>query len=164
MISNRQIASVIVIIVGFVLLFWVIPAQTTTFGDDMGPALLPSVAAGLMVFLAVIDLVNSTVNTLRHRSSGAHVIEYDVAMRGPQFASLFMVAILLVLFAFALHPLGYPLAGLALLLALNFFLGARAYARITLLGICTVAVVYCGMKFGFGANLPTFPNFFSGGG
>ena len=138
---------------------WIISAQesVTAYGNDLGPKLLPAVAAGLIILLATAGFLLGLVRSLA--GGKAATGEEDVAIARPQIWAIMSVTIAMALFVLCLFPLGYPLAAFLLLACLMVWIGARDYLRVALISASVATALYIGMTYGFGTRLPLFPSF-----
>lgn len=159
MITNRQIASIVVVLLCGAAL-WIIPSQVedgeTAFAT--GASLLPDVAVSLILIFALSDLVLSIARSVgssdRRNADGAG----DVALKGPQLAGLATVAGAMTLYALVLPALGYLLSSTLLLALLMFCTGGRRPLILIAVTLGAVFVLYLGMTYGFRINLQAFPN------
>ena len=163
MISGRQWASLAVAGCGAAAL-WIIGIQpdVEAYGNDLGPKLLPTIAAGLILLLAAADFVLALSRRSRAANAGP-ADDQDVRLGRQQLLSILLVSVVTVAFAFILFPLGYLLSAFLVIAVLMFGIGARSPLPIVLLSAAGAAVLYAGMTFGFGALLPALPELAFGG-
>jgi len=154
--TNRQVVSVVIVMLCGVAL-WIIPAEVddgqTSFAS--GAALLPDLAVSLILFFVLLDLVIS----FARRISMTKVLEADVVIKRAQILGLLTVVGAMTVYAIALLLLGYLVASGLLLIFLMFCTGGRNIALIVVISVMAVAVLYLGMRYGFGIHLPALPNF-----
>lgn len=119
--------------------------QTVLIGSEegygpAGPAFFPLiVAVGLLVF-GVLFLVQTTVRP--DPAFEEHIAEEEAATRWPTVG---LVVLALLVYAFVLDPLGYPIATALFFVAVARILGSRRLVRDAVIGV----VVSCALYFGF---------------
>jgi len=114
-----------------------------------GPRFVPLVVAIVLIVLSALFVARTFVRPdleLAERSA-----EEDAATHWPTPG---LIAVALVAYAFALEPLGYPLATALLFVAVTRLLGSRATLRDAIVGAVLGLVVFTAFTQYLGVSLP----------
>jgi hypothetical protein len=160
---------------GIALLVWIIPAYTPPYpGYGAPPALVPNVAVGLMLFMAVLELVRTGISQRRGRRSPADAPPSATPAGSDAEASdgftqagqanlghllRFMVPCGLLVPAWTW--IGFIPASILFLLVVQYLVGQRRPVTAVLLALVVVAVIYAAMRYGFSVPVPggAFPEY-----
>lgn len=172
MIDREKIASVAIALFSLILLVVVIPRDTPPYqGYGVSPALIPNLAAGLMLLLSLIRLSGRTgergaTGDAGAENSGNIPAPGKKAGRpardgGSDRASPTRTAAHLAKFfppCFLLLPLmariGFIPAGLVFMLVMQYLCGQRNPLTMLLVGVLTVGGLYLAMVYGFKVPMP----------
>lgn len=152
MINTEVIANAVIMLLGILLLAWIIPESTPAYqGYGASPALIPNVAAGMILFLSSLGLLRAA----RASRAGKKVGEKVEA--GAFLAKLAHVLKFLVP-CFALFPameyLGFFPVGVAFMVLIQFICGQKNWLHNVLLSVLVVAGLYAAMRYGFSIAMP----------
>ena len=158
-----MLANVVITLASVLLLVWAIPVYTPAYpGYGASPALVPVVAVGIMLVMAILAIVRTVVALKGSAPLSEEESSYPDQGKGTGFTQVgrldivhlakFMIpAALLVI---GIGTIGYLPSALAFLLVLQYLVGARNWIKIVLLAIITVALMYAAMRYGFGVPVP----------
>ena len=158
-----MLANVVITLASVLLLVWAIPVYTPAYpGYGASPALVPVVAVGIMLVMAILAIVRTVVALKGSAPLSEEESSYPDEGKGTGFTQVgrldivhlakFMIpAALLVI---GIGTIGYLPSALAFLLVLQYLVGARNWIKIVLLAIITVALMYAAMRYGFGVPVP----------
>ena len=161
-----MLAYALIALACVLLLVWAIPVYTPAYpGYGASPALVPNVAVGVMLVMAVLAIVRSVIaikgNTPLSEEESAYPEEGGGGTGFTQVGRLdvvhlakFMVPA--ALFVIGINSIGYLPSALAFLLLLQYLVGARSPVKIVLLAIVTVSLMYVAMRYGFGVPVPGY--------
>ena len=160
---------------GIALLVWIIPAYTPPYpGYGAPPALVPNVAVGLMLFMAVLELIRTGIAQRWGRrcrtgappstTAGAADAEgSDGFTQAGQakLGHLFRFIVPCGLLVPAWNWIGFIPASLLFLLVIQYVVGQRRPIASVLLALVVVAVIYAAMRYGFNVPVPgnAFPEY-----
>ena len=162
-IRRDLLANVAIALASVLLLAWAIPVYTPAYpGYGASPALVPIVAVGVMLVMAILAIIRATLAIKGSTPLSEEESTYPEEGGGSGFTQVgrldivhlakFMVpAALLVI---GIGTIGYLPSALAFLLLLQYLVGARNWIKIVLLAIITVALMYAAMRYGFGVPVP----------
>jgi len=140
------LVGLVMIAVGLVLLWQIFEIPAEGFGMQ-GPRFFPAVVVAIWLGLAVIYLAQHVVS-LRRSGPGLPAARFDRA--GP----MGLLVLILVVYAFALDPLGYWIATSLLFIASARTLGSRRLRRDVIIGVALSLVVYLLFTRALGVRLP----------
>ena len=158
-----MLANVVITLASVLLLVWAIPVYTPAYpGYGASPALVPIVAVGIMLVMAILAIIRTVVALKGSAPLSEEEASYPDEGKGTGFTQVgrldivhlakFMIpAALLVI---GIGTIGYLPSALAFLLVLQYLVGARNWIKIVLLAIITVALMYAAMRYGFGVPVP----------
>ncbi len=159
------LAYVLIILISMVLLGWAIPVYTPPYpGYGASPALVPNVAVGVILIMAVLAIVR-TVMAVR---GGAALRETESTYPDDgdnsgftqvgrlNIVHLAKFVVPAVLFVVGINTIGYLPSALGFLLLLQYLVGARNPVTIVLLAVVVVALMYAAMRYGFGVPIPGY--------
>ena len=158
-----MLANVVITLASVLLLVWAIPVYTPAYpGYGASPALVPVVAVGIMLVMAILAIIRTVVALKGSAPLSEEEASYPDEGKGTGFTQVgrldivhlakFMIpAALLVI---GIGTIGYLPSALAFLLVLQYLVGARNWIKIVLLAIITVALMYAAMRYGFGVPVP----------
>ena len=139
---------------GFVFLFslamllYVIPTFSPEYpGYGVPATLVPNIACGSMLFLALTGLAKTFVKS--RRDGAGETISFSI--RWLHLAMLFLPCLLLMP---AMHHLGFIPSGIVFLLLLQWICGQRAWISLALVSVLPVVLVYVIMRYGLGVPMP----------
>lgn len=146
------------------MLTWAIPTYTPDYpGYGASPALVPNVAVGVMLFMAILSLITiaTSIYTNKPLPTAEREFPEDLEDDGGftqvgqvNLYHLARIMIPCVLLVVAIEYIGYMLASLAFLLALQYFIGSRKWVQSIVMSITLTAVLYIVMRYGFGVPVP----------
>jgi hypothetical protein len=161
--QRNNLAYLAIVIVSIALLWWAIPAYTPAWpGYGASPALVPNVAVGVMLAMAVLALARSALVYRRGRAMDPSESEYpaDDASEGfTQVGRIRLLHVMRFLVPCALLIPGFHLAGfvptsIAFLLLFQYLVGRRDAIGPVILALTVVAAMYAAMRYGFGVPVP----------
>lgn len=133
-------------------LLWLIPAWTPEYPGYGAPAsLLPDIAAGCMLVLALIGLARALLAARGFRAAAPEENTPSVAIHWGHLAR-FLIPCALCMPAMAV--LGFIPAGAAFLAVVQYLCGQRRWGIMTIVAVLPVLAVYALMRFGLGVPLP----------
>lgn len=146
-------------LVSLLFLLWVIPTFTPPYpGYGVSSALLPNIVIGIILALAVLQLVTGLVYQCKVKSSEAEKnqiedeeIPLDKRVHLWHLASFMIPCILLFP---ALKFMTFIPGALLFLVIIQYLCGQRKILTIAIVAICTTAVLYVAMVYGLGVPLP----------
>lgn len=154
------------VIIGFsiFLLSWAIPTYTPAYpGYGAPPALVPNVAASVMLVMALISLLRVLVTVSLNKAIPAEESRFPDE-RGDSggftqvgrvnlkhLASIMIPSILLVV---AIDYIGYAPASFLFLMVVQFLIGSNRWLQSTIVAALLVTVLYVIMRYGFGVPVP----------
>lgn len=154
------------VVIGFCvfLLSWAIPTYTPAYpGYGAPPALVPNVAACVMLVMALISLARVLIASYLNKpipadesqfpedrgDSGGFTQVGRVNLR--HLAAIMVPSVLLVV---AIDYIGYAPASFLFLMVLQYLIGSNRWLQSTVLAVVLVAVLYVVMRYGFGVPVP----------
>lgn len=143
------IAAVIILLGAGVVLFDAVRIGIAGGFGPQQPGLVPIVVGVGLVVLALAFLVRTTLVPDQDLAAKASSAQEAVHWR-----TLWTVAFALIVYAFALTPLGYVLATALFIVAATALAGSRAWIRNVLVGVLFALVVYLGFTYLLGVRLP----------
>ncbi len=155
---KETIVNILIALASVLGLVWIIPAQTPAYpGYGVPASLVPNVATGFILFLALLSLGRSAVLHLMARRGGEAssdrerpVAEADRVH--PRHLALFMIPCVLLMPAMQWG--GFIPAGIAFMLLIQFLCGQRKPLPLALVSIGAVGVMYATMMYGLGVPMP----------
>ena len=138
---------------GALLLGWCIPAYSPEYpGYGVPATLVPNVAAGFLLLLALLGLTR-TVLALRRQRAEAQTAEKDAAPRVGwlHLARFFLPCAVLMP---AMSAVGFIPAGVAFMLLMQWFCGQRRPLALVMVSSVPVLVLYALMRFALGIPMP----------
>ncbi len=163
-ITRDMIAYLLIIVFSIVLFTWAIPTYTPAYpGYGASPALVPNVAVGVMLFMAILSMVTVAISLFTKKTLPKEESEFSEDLEdGDGFTQvgrvnlyhLARIMIPCVLLVVAIEYIGYMLASFAFLMVLQYFIGSRKWLQSILVSITLTAVLYIIMRYGFGVPVP----------
>ena len=157
------LAYVFVALASVLLLNWAIPAYTPPYpGYGASPALVPNVVVAVMLVMAILGIVRSTV-TLRNPSApSGEETTFPEEEGGSGFTQVGRVDIIhlakfmipAALFVTGINTIGYIPSALGFVVLVQYLVGARNPVKIVILSVTAVALMYVAMRYGFGVPIP----------
>lgn len=160
---QRDTVGYVVIALGSIaLLAWIIPAYTPPYpGYGASPALVPNVAAGAMLVMALLALVRNVLTFWFGKTQSPDECEYpDEGASGftqvgrIDLLHLARIVIPCALLIPALEWVGFVPASIAFMLLMQYLVGSREPVRAVVLSLAVVGVMYVTMRYGFSVPLP----------
>lgn len=159
-----MIAYLLIIVFSIVLFTWAIPTYTPAYpGYGASPALVPNVAVGVMLFMAILSLVTVAIALYTKKTLPKEETEFPEDLEdGGGFTQigrvnlyhLARIMIPCVLLVVAIEYIGYMLASFAFLMVLQYIIGSRKWLQSIVVSITLTAVLYIIMRYGFGVPVP----------
>ena len=145
--DKDKIAYGIIALFSLALLFYLIPANMPPHpGFGVSAALMPNIAASIMLGLALMNLIRPSKKT-------APAQDQEKSFGGILFhLTKFLVPCALVVPGMSLA--GFFPAGLVFMSAIQLLCGQRNHVRNVLVSILTVGIMYMIMRYGFRVPLP----------
>lgn len=148
MLDREKITSAAIALFSLVLLAVVIPRDTPPYqGYGVSPALIPNIAAGLMLLLSLIRLLGKKVSPTREGENG----RVSPARTAAHLAKFFLPCFLLLP---GMTRIGFIPAGLVFMLVMQYLCGQRNPLTMLLVGVLTVGGLYLAMVYGFKVPMP----------
>ncbi len=143
-----------------IFLLWVIPAQTPPYpGYGVSAALLPNVAFGIILVLAVLLMLDNLLDYRAEKSKEPATPEERASQEISQEdrvhfgrLALFMVPCLLLMPA--MQWIGFIPAGIAFMVVIQFLCGQRKPVPLVLVAVLPVLALYAAMRYGLGVPMP----------
>ena len=161
-IQRDTVVYVLITLAAIAMLLWVIPEYTPPYpGYGASPALVPNVAVGIMLVMAVLALVRNGLawwwGRTRHPEETAYPDEAETGFTQVGRVRLghllkFMVPAGLLIPAF--DWIGFVPASLTFMLVVQYLVGARGPVRMVLVAAAVVGVIYAAMRYGFNVPIP----------
>ncbi len=164
-IQRDTLAYALIVLASVVLFVWVIPAYTPPWpGYGASPALVPNVAAAIMLIMAALAIVRTLVAGRKGTRLLTEDSVYPEEEGGAGFTQAGRLDILhltrfivpAALFVVGIHTVGYIPSALGFMLLLQFLVGSRNPVRILVLSVVAVAFMYAAMRYGFGVPIPGY--------
>ena len=157
--------SAAIVLACVVLLVAVIPAYTPPYpGYGASPALVPNVAASVMLVMSILALLRNVLVIWRNREIPPEELDYpgEGGNEASGFTQVGRVNLLhlarfmvpCALLVPAMNWLGFIPTAIAFMLVIQFVVGRRQPVPAILVAVSTVAVVYVAMRFGFNVPMP----------
>ena len=157
------LAYVFVSLASVLLLVWAIPTYTPPYpGYGASPALVPNVAVGIMLVMAILGIVRLIVSIRGESGLSEEETTYPEEGGGSGFTQVgrlnvvhlvkFMTAA--ALFVIGINAVGYIPSALGFLVLVQFLVGARNPVVIVILAVIAVSFMYAAMRYGFGVPIP----------
>lgn len=128
-------AGLVLVLFGVVMMVWVIPAQTQHVREiSLQPSFYPNLAAGALVFFAVLLVIQA----IARRDRGGE--EAPLLLRN--WVSLVLVAGIMFAALAAFDYLGFLVGGIALVLVLMLYMGARSIPLLASVSIGTPVAIW----------------------
>ena len=160
------------LIIGFCILMltWAIPTYTPAYpGYGASPALVPNVAVGVVLVMAIISLARVWIAIYLHKPIPPEEREFPEDLAGndgftqvgrvnlKHLGSLIVPCVLLLI---AIEYVGYEIASIAFLIVLQFVIGSSRWIQSIVLAVVLTAVLFVIMRYGFGVPVPGPQYFF----
>ena len=145
------------------MLAWIIPLYSPPYpGYGASPALVPNVAVGVMLVMAILALVRNGFAWWWGRTRSAEESQYpDEAQSGgftqvgrARLGHLARLMIPCALLIPAFDWIGFIAASLLFMLVIQFVIGRREPVKAVVLAVATVGVMYVAMRYGFNVPIP----------
>jgi hypothetical protein len=161
---QRETTAYIAIAVACIaMLIWVIPAFTPPYpGYGASPALVPNVAVGLTLVMAVLELIRAGVGRWSGRARPAEETQYPEDTESGGFSQLgrlrlghlarFMIPCALLLPA--MEWIGFLPSSVLFLLAIQVLIGGVKPVRAVVLALVVAGLMYAAIRYGFNVPVP----------
>ena len=155
-----------VVIAGFCVLAlsWAIPTYSPPYpGYGASPAMVPMVAVGLMLFMAVLSLVRIFVAKKANKPVAAKESQFPEDLKSDDgftqvgrvnLKHLAYTMVPCVLLVVAIEYLGYVVSSFAFLMLFQYAIGCRKWVQATIVAVVMTLVLYVVMRYGFGVPVP----------
>ena len=163
-VTRDMIGYVVLIAFCILLLTWAIPTYTPEYpGYGAPPALVPTVAVCVMLFMACLSLARVALALYLGKpippdeSAFPEDLEDDGGFTQVGRVNLLHLAGIMVpsiLLLVAIDHIGYIPASLIFLVALQFIIGSRRWLQSVIVAVALVAALYVIMRYGFGVPVP----------
>jgi putative tricarboxylic transport membrane protein len=152
--SRRGLLGPRIMAVAILALGVVVAYQTVQLGGEEGfglggPAFFPLIVAVGLLFFGILFLLQTTVRpdpVLRE-----NVAEEEEATHWP---TVWLIIAALVIYAFIIAPLGYPIASALFFVAVTAILGSRHWIRDIAIAVIASLALYFGFTLFLGVDLP----------
>ena len=162
-VQRETTAYVAIAVTCVALLVWVIPAFTPAYpGYGASPALVPNVAVGLTLVMAVLELVRAGVGHWSGRARPVQDTEYPEDTDAGGFSQLgrlrlghlarFMIPCALLLPA--MNWIGFLPSSVLFLLAIQYLIGGFKPVRAIVLAVMVAGLMYAAIRYGFNVPVP----------
>lgn len=139
---------------GILLLVWIIPAWSPPWpGYGMPPSLVPNVAAGFLLALALWGLGRSWL-VLRKAGGGAAAPQAAPAKKRPDWLNLLLFVTPCAFLMPAMSALGFLPAGIGFMFLIQWLCGQRKPVPFVLVGTLPVLAIWALMRFALGVPMP----------
>ena len=160
-----MLAYVFVALASVLLFIWAIPVFTPPYpGYGASPALVPNVATGVMLVMAILAIIRSVIAIRGITPLSEEESTYPDEGSASGFTQVgrvdiihlakFMIAA--ALFVIGINTIGYIPSALGFLVLLQYLVGARNPIKIVILAVVAVALMYAAMRYGFGVPVPGY--------
>ena len=154
------------LIIGFCILMltWAIPTYTPAYpGYGASPALVPNVAVGVVLVMALVSLGRIWLAVYLDKPIPPEEREFPEDLEEndgftqvgridlKHLASIIIPCVLLLI---AIEYLGYEIASIVFLIALQFVIGSTRWVQSIVLAVVLTAVLFVIMRYGFGVPVP----------
>ena len=169
-IQRDSIAYLFVIGFSIIMLVWAIPKYTPEYpGYGASAALVPNVAVGIMLLMAVISLITIGISIYTKKPLPIEETEFPEDVEDDsgftqigrvhllQLASMMIPGVLLVI---GIDYIGYELTSFAFLMVMQYAIGSRKWVQSIIVALVLTTVLYIVMRYGFGVPVPG-PQIFS---
>lgn len=163
-IKRDSIAYLLIIGFCILMLSWAIPEYTPAHpGYGASPALVQTVSVYVMLFMACLSLfyVGLAVYLKKPIPPAESAFPEDLQQDSgftqvgrvnlPHLISIMTPCVLLVI---AIEYIGYELASVAFLMALQYMIGNRKWMQSIIVSVVLTAVLFIVMRYGFGVSVP----------
>lgn len=140
-----------------VFLLWVIPTFTPPYpGYGVSSALLPSLAFGLILVLAVLSLLYNLFIHLAAQKKGLDPPGAEEITENEQVHLLHLIKFMVpcVLLMPAMRWIGFIPGGLLFMFLIQYFCGQRKPTTMIIVAVCSVGGMYAAMRYGLGVPMP----------
>ena len=143
-------------VASLVLLLWLIPSYSPEYpGYGVPATLVPNLAAGFILLLALLGLARNMLKARRLRRSGeAAGAGAAPAAGGVAWGHLLRFMLPCALLMPAMSRLGFIPSGVAFMLLIQWFCGHRKPVVMALTALVPVLTVWALMRFGLGVPMP----------
>jgi len=148
------------------MLVWFIPNYTPPYpGYGASPALVPNVSVAIMLLMSILSLVRNAISKVRGKPLplGDSVFPEDEKTSGftqvgrVKLSHLLSFLVPCALLVIAIEYIGYLPAAFLFMLIIQYVIGSRTIVQPIIVSICSVAVLYIVMRYGFGVPIPCPP-------
>ena len=144
-----RLVAIFLVALGALVFYEALQVRSPAGFSPLGPRFVPLVVAVGLVALGALFLVRTTWR-----------VDDDLARKAgneeaaAHWATLALIGVALIVYAFALAPLGYLLATAILIPVAARILGSDHWVRDTLVGVAVSAAIYVGFTELLGVRLP----------
>ena len=145
-----------IVLTSVVFLVWIIPANTPPYpGYGVPATLVPNVAVGIILALAALGLCRNLLAAMAAKKSG-ETVESPACKEADKVNWLHLVRFMVpcALLMPAMMYVGFIPAGVAFMVAMQYFCGQRKPVPMALVAVAPVLVVYAAMRWGLGVPMP----------
>ena len=162
-IQRDTLAYVLIVLASVLLLVWVIPKFTPPYpGYGASPALVPNVAVGIMLVMAILAIVRTVAAFRGSAPFSEEEAAYPEDGEGTGFTQvgrlnvvhLLKFMIPAALYITGINTIGYIPSAFIFLVLLQYLIGARSPVKILILSAVAVTLMYLVMRYGFGVPIP----------
>ena len=157
------LAYVFVALASVLLLAWAIPTYTPPYpGYGASPALVPNVVVAVMLVMAILGIVRSTMAMRDSSALSDEEFTFPDDEGGSGFTQVgrldivhlakFMIPA--ALFVIGINYIGYIPSALAFVVLVQYLVGARSPVKILILSVAAVSFMYVAMRYAFGVPIP----------
>ena len=159
------LAYVFVALASLLLLTWAIPAYTPPYpGYGASPALVPNVVVIVMLIMAILGVVRSTMAIRDSSTLSEEETTFPEDGGGSGFTQVGRLDIIhlakfmipAALFVIGINTIGYIPSALGFVVLVQYLVGARSPVKILVLSVAAVAFMYVAMRYGFGVPIPGY--------
>jgi hypothetical protein len=134
--KNKEVVGGLIFCAVSLYLFYEISTFPTTAERyrSLGPEVFPNVIAGSLLVLSILLFIQGCLK------KQAPILSFKLLSLGS--LKMFSIIALLIVFMLVIESIGFITWGLAFMVLVQFILGERRPANITLLSVAVIAVVY----------------------
>jgi hypothetical protein len=161
---NRDTIAYLVI-VGFciLMLIWAIPKYTPAYpGYGASPALVPVVAVGIMLAMAILALIRNALALYMDKPLSPEESEFPKESEGSGFTQIGRINLVhlisfvvpCTLLIIGIEYIGYLPAAFLFMLLIQYVIGNRGVVQPVTVAFVAVGLMYVAMRYGFGVTIP----------
>ena len=137
------------------LLLWLIPSYSPEYpGYGMAATLVPNLAAGFILLLALLGLTRNMLKARRLSRSGEAAGAGAASAAGVAWGHLLRFMLPCALLMPAMSRLGFIPSGVVFMLLVQWFCGQRKPVAMVLVALVPVLTVWALMRFALGVPMP----------